>query len=281
MMDNLTEIQKRFVDYIEKIMNSNKLSHAYLIETEDTSLEFPLILMFVKLILCPKNFVECKMLNCGQCNNCKLIDSNNFPDFEVIEADGAQIKKNQLLELKDEFQKTSLIGKRRVYLIKDAEKLNPSSANTMLKFLEEPEDNIIAIKKKKNRYQVIDTILSRCQVLTLTDVSDSSIIDDNFLLFFQYLINGDDLFIHYKEILENILTDKTVAKNILSNVEKIIIQYLSDSNFNDKYLFLNKASKKNLLKYVSIIEEELPKLVYNINYKLWLDAIYSRFLEVK
>ena len=161
MMDNLTEIQKRFVDYIEKIMNSNKLSHAYLIETEDTSLEFPLILMFVKLILCPKNFVECKMLNCGQCNNCKLIDSNNFPDFEVIEADGAQIKKNQLLELKDEFQKTSLIGKRRVYLIKDAEKLNPSSANTMLKFLEEPEDNIIAILLTKNRYQVIDSILSR------------------------------------------------------------------------------------------------------------------------
>lgn len=280
-MNNLTDIQNKFVSYIEKIMMSNKLSHAYLIEMEDSSIEFPLVLLFVKMILCPLEINKCDKLNCSKCNVCRLIDEKNFPDFEIIEADGNQIKKNQLLELKDEFQKTSLIGKRRVYVIKDAEKLNPSSANTILKFLEEPEENIIAILLTRNRYQVLDTILSRCQILALNDASMVIRYDDEIALFLKYLFNGKDLFIHYKEILDNILVDKNKAKEVFEQVEKIILGYLGGKLNSDYDLTIFKGiEKKTLLKYVSIIEEEIPKLVYNINYKLWLDSIYTRFVEV-
>ena len=280
-MNNLTDIQNKFVSYIEKIMISNKLSHAYLIETEDSSTEFPLVLLFVKMILCPLEINKCDKLNCSKCNVCRLIDEKNFPDFEIIEADGNQIKKNQLLELKDEFQKTSLIGKRRVYVIKDAEKLNPSSANTILKFLEEPEENIIAILLTRNRYQVLDTILSRCQILALNDASMVIRYDDEIALFLKYLFNGKDLFIHYKEILDNILVDKNKAKEVFEQVEKIILGYLGGKSNSDYDLTIFKGFEKTvLLKYVSIIEEEIPKLVYNINYKLWLDSIYTRFVEV-
>lgn len=280
-MNNLTDIQNKFVSYIEKIMMSNKLSHAYLIEMEDSSTEFPLVLLFVKMILCPLEINKCDKLNCSKCNVCRLIDEKNFPDYEIIEADGNQIKKNQLLELKDEFQKTSLIGKRRVYVIKDAEKLNPSSANTILKFLEEPEENIIAILLTRNRYQVLDTILSRCQILALNDASMVIRYDDEIALFLKYLFNGKDLFIHYKEILDNILVDKNKAKEVFEQVEKIILGYLGGKLNSDYDLTIFKEiEKKTLLKYVSIIEEEIPKLVYNINYKLWLDSIYTRFVEV-
>lgn len=280
-MNNLTDIQNKFVSYIEKIMMSNKLSHAYLIEMEDSSIEFPLVLLFVKMILCPLEINKCDKLNCSKCNVCRLIDEKNFPDFEIIEADGNQIKKNQLLELKDEFQKTSLIGKRRVYVIKDAEKLNPSSANTILKFLEEPEENIIAILLTRNRYQVLDTILSRCQILALNDASMVIRYDDEIALFIKYLFNGKALFIHYKEILDNILVDKNKAKEVFEQVEKIILGYLGGKLNSDYDLTIFKEiEKKTLLKYVSIIEEEIPKLVYNINYKLWLDSIYTRFVEV-
>lgn len=280
-MNNLTDIQNKFVSYIEKIMMSNKLSHAYLIEMEDSSIEFPLVLLFVKMILCPLEINKCDKLNCSKCNVCRLIDEKNFPDFEIIEADGNQIKKNQLLELKDEFQKTSLIGKRRVYVIKDAEKLNPSSANTILKFLEEPEENIIAILLTRNRYQVLDTILSRCQILALNDASMVIRYDDEIALFLKYLFNGKDLFIHYKEILDNILVDKNKAKEVFEQVEKIILGYLGGKSNSDYDLTIFKGFEKTvLLKYVSIIEEEIPKLVYNINYKLWLDSIYTRFVEV-
>ena len=51
-MNDLTYIQEKFVNYIEKIIQSNKLSHSYLIELGDFSLDFPLVLLFVKMILC-------------------------------------------------------------------------------------------------------------------------------------------------------------------------------------------------------------------------------------
>lgn len=285
-MNDLTYIQKRFVTYIETIMKSNKLSHSYLIEIGDISMDFPFILLFVKMILCPKNILEVEQLNCSSCNTCKLIDEGNFPDLEIVEAEGAQIKKRQLLSLKDEFQKKSLIGRRRVYIIKNAEKLNPSSANTILKFLEEPSDDIIAILLASNRYQVLDTILSRCQILSLYDASDIGIVDDVVVRLIKYIIHGDDLFIHYKEIYEEILVDKEKAKEIFICIEQVFIRFLSLSasssgEKDEQFSFLESVNKNKILSYITIIEEELPKLVYNINYKLWLDSIYSRFVEVK
>ena len=283
-MNDLTYVQERFVNYIEKIMQSNKLSHSYLIELGDFSLEFPLVLLFVKMILCPESVNKVTDLNCNRCNSCRLIDENSFPDLQIIEAEGNQIKKSQLLSLKDEYQNKSLIGQRRVYIIKNAEKLNPSSANTILKFLEEPEEGIIAILLTSNRYQVLDTILSRCQVLSLLDDSDFGDIDDNVMTFMKYLAHPEDLFIHYKEIYDSILPDKEIAKEMFFAIEKILINYLStksQGNENSNLSFLDSVDTNILLSYITIIEEEIPKLVYNINYKLWLDCIYSRFVDVK
>lgn len=283
-MNDLTYVQERFVNYIEKIMQSNKLSHSYLIELGDFSLEFPLVLLFVKMVLCPESVNKVTDLNCNHCNSCRLIDENSFPDLQIIEAEGNQIKKSQLLSLKDEYQNKSLIGQRRVYIIKNAEKLNPSSANTILKFLEEPEEGIIAILLTSNRYQVLDTILSRCQVLSLLDDSDFGDIDDNVMTFMKYLVHPEDLFIRYKEIYDSILPDKEAAKGMFFVIEKILINYLStksQGNENSNLSFLDSVDTNILLSYITIIEEEIPKLMYNINYKLWLDCIYSRFVEVK
>lgn len=281
-MNDLTYIQKKFVDYVETVIKSEKLSHAYLIEIGDSSEEFPFILSFIKMILCPEAVSDANCLNCGKCNVCKLLDENNYPDFEIISADGTQIKKGQLVSLKEEFQNTSLIGKRRVYMIEDAEKLNPSSANTILKFLEEPENNIIAILITHNRYKVIDTILSRCQVLSLRDSLNIENIDENVLKFLKFMVQDNDLFVFYKDIYENIMPDKDTAKEVLSQIENTLIEYLSGDNhlLIQKLNFLDKNDHKKLLSYIAIIEEELPKLVYNINYKLWLDSLYSRFVEV-
>ena len=283
-MNDLTYIQEKFVNYIEKIIQSNKLSHSYLIELGDFSLDFPLVLLFVKMILCSEMVDDVENLNCNRCNTCKLIDENSFPDLQIIEAEGSQIKKNQLLSLKGEYQNNSLIGKRRVYIIKNAEKLNPSSANTILKFLEEPEEGVIAILLTSNRYQILDTILSRCQVLSLLDDSETEIVDDKIIVFMRYLIHPEDLFIHYKEIYDSILSDKETAREIFFAVEKILINYLSTKSRNKNssiFSFLDNVNANILLSYITIIEEEIPKLVYNINYKLWLDCIYSRFVEVK
>ena len=123
------------------------------------------MISFSKSLLCP--FKKLKKENCDNCHQCEVIDSGNFPEIEIIQPDGLWIKKEQLQNLQKEFNTKALIGNKRVYIITQAEKLNKAAANSILKFLEEPEGNIIAILMTENIYSVLSTIRSRCQILRL------------------------------------------------------------------------------------------------------------------
>ncbi len=48
-------------------------------------------------------------------------------------------KKDQLLTLQEDFRMKSIEGSKRIYIISEADKLNVQAANSILKFLEEPE----------------------------------------------------------------------------------------------------------------------------------------------
>ena len=55
-------------------------------------------------------------------------------------------------------------------------------------------------------------------------------------------------------------------------------QYFGES-FNEKIGdILSKIEESKLLTYLSIIENELPKLEYNINYKMWIDSLFSKLI---
>lgn len=212
-----------------------------------------------------------------------LIDNNNYPDIRIISSDTSIIKKSQMIDLQREYSNKSLYSDKRFYIIKETEKLNASSANTILKFLEEPEDGIIAILLTDNRYHVLDTILSRCQILSLKENEFKFSYSDEFADFLDCVLNPDNFFINYKNIFNNVIPDKNIAKEMLIDSENIIINYLNslslNVNFNEdlKYLFKNKSEEK-LIYIISVIEEEIQKLSFNVNYKLWLDGLFCRLI---
>ncbi len=172
-MSNIGIRNEKFISFTENILAHNKISHAYIIELCDYDIDMSLVSRFIKLLLCKNDIKTFDKLNCGSCNVCNLIDNYNYPDIRYIEPDGKEIKKNQLLDLQKDFNNKSLLENKRIYVIQEADKLNVAAANTLLKFLEEPADDIIAILLTKNRYKLLDTILSRCQVLTIGSEDDS------------------------------------------------------------------------------------------------------------
>ena len=277
--DSITKT--KFFEIVDNYIKNKKISHAYLIEINDYENDFINVLEFVKMILC-----DCTRddLAKQKSNISSLIDNNNYPDLKIIEAEGQWIKKNQLLELIDEYQNKSLLDNKRIYIIKDAEKLNSSSANTILKFLEEPEDNIVAILLTKNRFQVIETILSRCQLLTLSNSKQEKEISEKAKVLLNYIINKKELFINYNKIITEIIPDKVQAKEELEEINQVIIDYINYTSSNEKEnLFkdisiLEQVDVKYLINVLSIIEEEIAKLDYNINYKLWLDSLFARII---
>lgn len=162
MIDYLKD-QKIACTVLNRTIQTKSYSHAYLFETNGYTESQNLILTFVKQILCPK-----EPQDCTSCYQCKQIDQGTFAELKIIEPEGLWIKKEQLQELQQEFSKTSVESSYRVYIIHQVEKLNESAANSILKFLEEPEPNIIAILVTDNLYQVLDTIVSRCQIVRLS-----------------------------------------------------------------------------------------------------------------
>lgn len=65
------------------------------------------------------------------------------------------------------------MGDRKVYIINGADKLNKQSANSILKFIEEPDNNITALLVTDNLYSVMPTIRSRCQILSFQNVKQT------------------------------------------------------------------------------------------------------------
>ncbi len=274
-MDEIVNYNEKFVGVIENIINFNKLSHAYIIEVNDYDSDYLLVKAFVKLILCKNNVKKITDLNCDKCEICRLVDDGNYPDVLVVEPDGKEIKKGQLLDLQKEYNNKSMLDSNRVYIIKEADKLNLAAANSILKFLEEPEDNIVAILLTKNRYQIIDTILSRCQIIALKKKTSSNADFDKALSFIKYMLKNGELFVNYKEILDNIMPDKLVARQILEQVKLIFIDYLEG---NDVMIDLSNVDKNRVVTWVLILESEMKKLDYNVNYKLWLDSLYVKLI---
>ena len=273
----------KFNDITNNIINLNKISHAYLIEVNNYEEDIKIVKDFIKKILFNKSNLD--KLSESEENISSLIDQDKYIDLTILESDGAWIKKNQLLELKDEYQNKSLLDNKKIYIIKEADKLNPASANTILKFLEEPEEGIIAILLTNNRYKILDTIISRCQVLSLKSNDINVEVDEDTIYLLDNILKKEDLFINYKSIYEKI-SDKELAKEKFNTIEEILLNYLDykildkDAFNSDIIKLLKKTTDKEIIKIISIIEEYLPKLVYNVNYKLWLDAIFSELVEV-
>ena len=66
-------------------------------------------------------------------------------------------------------------GNFKVMLIWMAEKMNIAASNKLLKLIEEPPDKTVLLLITENEDQIINTILSRCQVVKLFPLSENEI----------------------------------------------------------------------------------------------------------
>lgn len=200
----LEEYEKKEPIIYRQISNSikNGLSHAYLFELNDNIYAYEMIMSFVK-----------KVLSNGDDNIAKRIDDGNYPELKHIFPDGQLIRKEQLEELQKSFSTISLENDKRFYIIHDSEKLNVAAANSLLKFLEEPSDGIIAILLTNNINLMLKTIVSRCQILTFSKnkledyIKFNQIISDITLhkLFFTIWKNKDELNEYHRNFVKKVI----------------------------------------------------------------------------
>lgn len=278
------------VNCIDQIYNKfleKKLAHAFLIETNNVDHAFSDILNLIKKINCKDEYIE----NCDKCNLCQLTDNNNLPSLQIIEPNGQNIKKEQILDLKNKFKYKPIYTSNNFYIIKNAEKLNESSANTMLKFIEEPNTNIIGFFITSSRDNVISTIKSRCQIYTNNCLEDKNIENYEEIeeIIYDYLLNIEKSTSSALLFNKKISINETIIKNNISDFfltilakYKNILSKLLDSNYEvDRFDFLIETNDiEKIIKKMKIIEATISKLVYNINVELLLDKFVIEMRKI-
>jgi DNA polymerase-3 subunit delta' len=101
---------------------------------------------------------------CNSCPSCQRISENEHPDVKNVAPDGQFIKIDQMRSMSREVFFKPFEGKRRVFIIDEAEKFRDESANSILKTLEEPPDTSILILVTSRPNDLLPTIRSRCQM---------------------------------------------------------------------------------------------------------------------
>lgn len=169
-IDGVDKLQPVAIKQIQSIVQKNRIGHAYIIEGAKGTGKVKVMQFFVQLILC-ENPTE--NVPCETCRSCKRLKSANHLNFIELEPDGQFIKRGQIDDLIHEMSKTAIETGRKIYVIHQADQLNASAANTLLKFLEEPQSEITAILLTDRMHALIPTIRSRCQHLSLAAMPQS------------------------------------------------------------------------------------------------------------
>lgn len=146
-----------------KLIKNNQLQHAYIFEGVSGSGKYEMAKWLGKALNCLNRTEE--GAPCLACNQCIRIENEEHPDVTMVEPDGLSIKVDQVRAIKEEFSKSGMESRRKVLIIKEMDKMTPSAANSLLKFIEEPEGEITILLLTTEVQQLLPTIVSRCQIL--------------------------------------------------------------------------------------------------------------------
>ncbi len=274
MTENI-EIIDKFNSVLEKYIKKDHINHAYLIETnfeEKTILAYELI----KRILSFETKITID----------DLIKNN---DLVFINSSSNIIKTDEIENLKNKYKTKSINSSKRIYVIDDSEKLNDFASNKLLKFLEEPEEDIVAIFLTENKKKLLKTIVSRCQLIRFyIPIDRFSNYDEEYVEYmFNFVKNieeNKEEAIAYQNIIDTKrLSDRSFIQEFLNNLLYIYGDALYYKITNkveyfplriDKIEYISKNNTniqlKNKINGINICIEQLK---YNPNIKLLIDKL--------
>ena len=231
-------------DFKNMTSSITSFSHAYLFNVNSLESALPYVKEFSKMILFGHNYEDDIFSNM-----CYQIDDNTFDDLYLINPNSIGINTEEINKLLLYMQTKSIRDNgKRVYIIYGFERLTRDVSNKILKFLEEPEDNIYALLMTENFEKILPTIISRCQVLNLT-FSLNCNLDQIELMkkFLSKLIAQKKEMIAYEyDFFSDILKDRLSLYNSFESLEKIISETI---NKKYDYKYDNMCISDDLFQY--------------------------------
>ena len=283
-------------ELLKKSIKNENILHSYLFYGTEGIGKKLFSIEFSKMILC-----ESDNKPCGKCKSCVEFESNNNPDFSIIEPDGNSLKIEQIRAFQKKILEKPINGKKKIYIINDAEKMTKEAQNCLLKTLEEPQAYVVIILICSNENAILPTVKSRCTKIFFSELTKENISKfiqekfstTNFNENMLELCSGSikraiDVF-EKRDVLSQI---NDIANNV-TKVDKLKFIQENEIFYNNKedinlllnymnILFFKGINKDNVdssSKCMEYIEEAKRKLSYSNNFDMTIDNMLIKIWE--
>jgi DNA polymerase-3 subunit delta' len=167
--------QPRITALLQRAVELDTLSHAYLLVGPPQSGKMTVALNLAMALNCQTHGEK---QPCLECASCRKILASIHPDVQTLglnrnpapeeTKEKTELGIGQVNSMLHSANLPPFEGKRRVYIVEEADLLSLDAANRLLKTLEEPPSGVIFILLAVNAGLVPGTIISRCQRLNLS-----------------------------------------------------------------------------------------------------------------
>ncbi len=228
---------ERQIAILKKAIAQKRVGHAYLFSGINATGKKTLAYEFAKALNCEtaENLHDA----CGECSSCKKAQHLSHADIISIEAEGQFIRINAIREIQERMKFKPLEGRWRAVIIDEADKMNDSAANALLKTLEEPSAANILILISSRPYSMPATIISRCRHMRFNPLTTNAVT--------RYLVEQKGMD-EQKSVLLAGLSGGSIGRALELDQEDIaffraeIMQLLMNAKKDDPISLLNLAS---------------------------------------
>lgn len=163
---------KNIIQYISNAVNSDVISHAYILNGEKGSGKKLLANLFAMSLQCDNRLEDGDA--CGKCRSCSQALGGNHPD--IIRVHHEKPTTISVDEIREQVNQDILIkpynGKYKIYIIPDGDLMSVQAQNAILKTIEEPPEYAVIMILTENAENLLPTIRSRCVMLKLRNIKD-------------------------------------------------------------------------------------------------------------
>ncbi len=262
----LFQHQKVVYQVLENALNKQTLGHAYLFVGEKGTPTKECAYLLIQSLLCE----HANPFACEVCADCERVMHQNYSDMIYIDGNDKSIKKEDILHIQHQFNQTNLEKKgKKVYILDGVENATITALNALLKFLEEPQNDTIAILIASSKERVIETISSRCQIIQFHQHDTKELYDeikDDYDLLNAYLLSK---LCSNKEQVKNLYEEEEFQHACIvfeTFLEKIKISkalagvYLQNEGFKK-----SKKDEKKIFKYFLFMLESALRDSYRMD----------------
>lgn len=279
----------KIIEFFKDSLIKGHLSHSYLISGSE-SLE--LSKEIAKHVFCKQEHT-----GCGSCSSCLKLASDNHPDLMVVTPDGASIKNAQVEAFQEFIYIRPFESNHKIVVFNEIHLMTERAQNRILKVLEEPPEYALFLFFTKQADALLQTVVSRCQILTVDDASfsyaDHQLVDKIIELmtgiekqdvgrilefgayFKQEKIRISEILTLFSRILRDVMIFRETH-----NYQLISNENLSILNYKEKLLrYSTGISRRKNIDLIQLIDDVDQRLKSNMNFDLTVDKLLIKCIE--